>query len=205
MGGQVACRQVTPGKPGCGLPLRGHRGPGPVRASVLLSRVLTEAGGRTCRTPPWACSVSSQSTCWTHCVHLGVGCRHPRPYVVGGVRMDTLGHSDAPAACIVMEGSGRAGPSVKENAWSRKGHAHRGSERKRSQSSGLDPSRCSQPVVPTFTDVPILFTTWFIKLSLGNHPCTKHVHENGTPCVLKDLDVSVYASKELVNGHRHRH
>ena len=44
VGGQVACRQVTPGKPGCGLPLRGHRGPGPVRASVLLSRVLTEAG-----------------------------------------------------------------------------------------------------------------------------------------------------------------
>ena len=25
---------VTPGKPGCSLPLRGHRGPGPVRASV---------------------------------------------------------------------------------------------------------------------------------------------------------------------------
>ena len=44
MGGQLACRQVTPGKPGCGLPLRVHRGPGPVRASVLLSRVLTEAG-----------------------------------------------------------------------------------------------------------------------------------------------------------------
>ena len=44
VGGQLACRQVTPGKPGCGLPLRGHRGPGPVRASVLLSRVLTEAG-----------------------------------------------------------------------------------------------------------------------------------------------------------------
>ena len=43
VGGQVACRQVTPGKP-CGLPLRGHRGPGPVRASALLSRVLTEAG-----------------------------------------------------------------------------------------------------------------------------------------------------------------
>ena len=43
VGGQLACRQVTPGKPGCGLPLWGHRGPGPVRASVLLSRVLTEA------------------------------------------------------------------------------------------------------------------------------------------------------------------
>ena len=44
MGGQLACRQVTPGKPGCGLPLRGPSGPGPVRASVLMSRVVTEAG-----------------------------------------------------------------------------------------------------------------------------------------------------------------
>ena len=42
--------------------------------------------GHTCCTPPWACSVSSQlgatrkrvRTCWTHCVHLGVGSRHPR-------------------------------------------------------------------------------------------------------------------------------
>ena len=30
--------------------------------------------------------------------------------------MDTLGHSDAPAACIVVEGSGRAGPFVVVNA-----------------------------------------------------------------------------------------
>ena len=44
VGGQVACRQVTPGKPGCGLPLRGHRGPGPVRASAHLSQVLVGAG-----------------------------------------------------------------------------------------------------------------------------------------------------------------
>ena len=44
VGGQLACRQVTPGKVGCGLPLRGHKGPGPVHASALLSRVLTEAG-----------------------------------------------------------------------------------------------------------------------------------------------------------------
>ena len=36
VGGQIARRQVTPGKLGCG--------PGPVRAAVLLSRVLTEAG-----------------------------------------------------------------------------------------------------------------------------------------------------------------
>ena len=44
VGGQLACRQVTPKKPGCGLPLRGHKGPRLVRASVPLSRVLTEAG-----------------------------------------------------------------------------------------------------------------------------------------------------------------
>ena len=45
VGGQLTCRHVTPGKPGCGLPLRGHRGLGQsVCASVLLSRVLTEAG-----------------------------------------------------------------------------------------------------------------------------------------------------------------
>ena len=44
VGGQGACRHVTPGKPGCGQPLRWYRGPGPVRASVLLSRVLTEVG-----------------------------------------------------------------------------------------------------------------------------------------------------------------
>ena len=44
VGGQLACRQVTPGKPGRGLPLRVYRGLGPVRASAHLSQVLTEAG-----------------------------------------------------------------------------------------------------------------------------------------------------------------
>ena len=124
VGGQLACRQVTPGRPGCGLPLRGHRGPG--ACSRLSPPVPGPHGGRghTCRTPPWACSVSSQSgatrkrvrSCRTRGVHLGVGSRHPHPYVVDGVRMDTLGHADAPAACIVLEGSGRAGPSVVVNA-----------------------------------------------------------------------------------------
>ena len=51
----VACSLVACGR----LPLRGYRGPGPVRASVLLSRVLVECRGHTCRTPPRACSVSS--------------------------------------------------------------------------------------------------------------------------------------------------
>ena len=41
------------------LPLRGYRGPGPVRASVVLSQVLARSRGHTCRTPPRACSVSS--------------------------------------------------------------------------------------------------------------------------------------------------
>ena len=98
-------------------------GPGPVRASVLLSWVLTEAWGQTCRAPQWACSVSSQSdpfrkrvrTCRTRGVQMGVGSRHPRPYLVHGVRMDTLVHSDATAACIVMEGNGRAEGPEKED------------------------------------------------------------------------------------------
>ena len=37
--------------------------------------------------------------------------------------MDTLGNADAPAACIVMESSGRAGPSVTGNASRREGNA----------------------------------------------------------------------------------
>ena len=124
VGGQVACRQVTPGKPGCGLPLRGHRGLGPVRASVLLSRVLTEAGVTPAvhlRGPAPLAASPAQPVSESVLAGLSVsiwawGARHPRPYVVGGVRMDTLGHSDAPAACIVMEGCGRAGPSVVVNA-----------------------------------------------------------------------------------------
>ena len=88
VGGQLACRQVTPGKLGCGLPLRGHRVPGPVRASVLLSRVLTEAGVTPAvhlRGPaPLAASPTppvseSDKCCRTRGAHLGVRSRHPRP------------------------------------------------------------------------------------------------------------------------------
>ena len=154
MGGQLACRQVTPGKLGCGLPLRGHRGPGPVRASVLLSRVLTEAGVTPAvhlRGPaPLAASpmppvsesgrvlaeLAVSSWAWGADTHARKIC----------VVVDTLGHADAPAACIVLEGSGRAGPSVKEDACRREEQAHH----------RLDPSRCSQPAVysqgaPPFT------------------------------------------------------
>ena len=84
-GWPACCRQVTPGKPGCGLPLRGHRGPGPVRASVLLSRVLVGAAvhlrgpapsaARPTRNP----KASLVSACRTRSVRLGVGSRHPRP------------------------------------------------------------------------------------------------------------------------------
>ena len=53
------------------------------------------------------------------------------------------------------------------------------------------------------SDVPILSATRFITLSLGNHLCTKNVHENvhenGTPCVFKGLNISMYEAKELVN------
>ena len=78
-GWPACCRQATPGKLGCGLPLRGHSGPGQsVRASVLLSRVLTEAGvtpAKNLRGPaPLAASPTQpvsevwQGTCRTRCV-----------------------------------------------------------------------------------------------------------------------------------------
>ena len=102
VGGQLACRQVTPGKLGCGLPLRGHRGQGPVRASVLLSRVLTEAGvtpavhlrgpAPSAASPTQPCKRVWQGTCRARGVQVGVGSRHPCPYLVRGVRM---GHIDA--------------------------------------------------------------------------------------------------------------
>ena len=41
------------------LPLWGYRGPGPVRASVVLSQVLTRSRGHTCRTLRGTGSVSS--------------------------------------------------------------------------------------------------------------------------------------------------
>ena len=41
------------------LPLWGHRGPGPVRASVVLSQVLARSRGHTCRTLRGTGSVSS--------------------------------------------------------------------------------------------------------------------------------------------------
>ena len=50
-GGQLAVSSQVPWIVRGRLPLRGHRGPGPVRASVHLSRVLVEAS-HTCRTPP---------------------------------------------------------------------------------------------------------------------------------------------------------
>ena len=55
--------------------------------------------------------------------------------------MDTLGHADAPAACIVMESSGRAGPSVTGNASRREGHA----EKERHPLSGENVGNPGQP------------------------------------------------------------
>ena len=49
--------------------------------------------------------------------------------------MDTLGHADAPAACIVMESNGQAGPSVTGNASRREGHAEKEERGKRLESS----------------------------------------------------------------------
>ena len=62
---------------------------------------------------------------------------------------DTLGHADAPAACIVLEGSGRAVPSVNEDASRRDEQAHRGRKCDPPGSTVLDPSRCSRPAVST--------------------------------------------------------
>ena len=62
-GGQLAVSSHVPWIVGGRLPLRGNRGPWPVRASVFLSRILVEAGVHTCRTPPRACSVRQSVKC----------------------------------------------------------------------------------------------------------------------------------------------
>ena len=157
--------------------------------------------GHTYCTPPWACSVSSQSdatrkrvrACRTRCVHLGVGNRHPRPYMVHGVKMDTLGHSDTPAACIVLEGSGRAGPSVVVDAWR--------SERDGPSQHSLCTTtlRLKHHLAGDTNGSRIALSLSFsgtFKLSLGNRLCTRHVDKNGTPCVFKILKFSMNESKE---------
>ena len=119
--GQLASRRVTPGKPGCGLPLRGYRGPGPVRASVHLSRVLTEAGVAPAvhlhEPAPLAASPTHpvsefvvaelvvSSWAWRADTHARTQFSAP---------LDTLGHGGVPAAYTVVEPSGRAGGPVKE-------------------------------------------------------------------------------------------
>ena len=157
VGGQGACRQVTPGKPGCGLPLRGYRGLGPVRASVLLSRVLTEAGVAPAvhlRGPaPLAASPAhpeseSGKYLQNSLCPAGRGEQPPTPVQFAG-NMDTLVHGGVPAAHTAMEPSGRAGGSVKKETSNRKGHAHRRRKCKLSGSTGHDSSRCSQPAVST--------------------------------------------------------
>ena len=67
--------------------------------------------------------------------------------------VDTLGHADAPAACIVLKSSGRGGHSVKEETSRR----HRERE--------FQSSRCSQPAIS--------------KPLFNHHLFTRHVHENG--------------------------
>ena len=59
------------------LPLRGHRGPGPVRASVFLSQVLARSRGHTCRTLRGTGSVSnatSLSVCAWLARNRRIGC-----------------------------------------------------------------------------------------------------------------------------------
>ena len=116
------------------LPLRVHRGPGQsVRASDLLSRVLTEAGVTPAvhlRGPALLAASPTQPVGESGkvlaelAVSWGRGEQTPMPSVFD-VLMDTLGHADAPAACIVVESSRRAGPSVTGNASRREGHAEK--------------------------------------------------------------------------------
>ena len=152
--------------------MRGTRGPGPVRASVHLSRVLTEARVTPAihlrRPAPLAASPTQPGNESGKCLQnsqcpAGREEQTPTPEPsprrpLHGARLDTLGHCCAPAACIVMKPSGRAGGSVKKDASKRKGHAHRGRE--------FQSSRCSRPAVSK---------------PLFNHCLfTGHVHENGT-------------------------
>ena len=58
-GGQVAVSSHVLWIVGGRLPLREYRGPGPVRASVVLSQVLARSRGHTCRTLRGTGSVSS--------------------------------------------------------------------------------------------------------------------------------------------------
>ena len=58
-GGQVAVSSHVLWIVGGRLPLRGYRGPGPVRASVVLSQVLARSRGHTCRTLRGTGSVSN--------------------------------------------------------------------------------------------------------------------------------------------------
>ena len=58
-GGQLAVSSHVLWIVGGRLPLRGYRGPGPVRASVVLSQVLARSRGHTCRTLRGTGSVSS--------------------------------------------------------------------------------------------------------------------------------------------------
>ena len=55
------------------LPLRGYRGPGPVRASVVLSQVLARSRGHTCRTLRGTGSVSNAILTIRKCLSWHVG------------------------------------------------------------------------------------------------------------------------------------
>ena len=137
--------------------IAGTRDQRPVRASVLLSRVLTEAGvapavhlrgpAPLAASPMQPASESGRDLQNSLCP-AGRGEQTPTP-VIFATSMDTLGHADAPAACTVMDGSGFAGCSVKEDACRREEQAHHGRKCTPPRSTGLEPSRCSQPAVST--------------------------------------------------------
>ena len=79
---------------------------GPVRASVLLSRVLTEAGVAPLAASPAQPISESGKVLAELAVSRAWGAVTPMPVSIG-VLMDTLGHADAPATCIVMQARGK--------------------------------------------------------------------------------------------------
>ena len=115
--GQLACRQVTPGKPGCGRGITGDRGlfapqsscPG---SSRRQGSHLPYTSVGLLRQQPVRCLPQANLVRYMQNSLCPAGRgeeTHARKFTA---YLDTLGLADGPAACIVMESSGRAGPAV---------------------------------------------------------------------------------------------
>ena len=119
-GWPACCRQVTPGKLGCGLPLRGAHGSGAVcsrlspsvpgpHESRVAPAVHLRGPARSAASPTQPVGESGKVLAelaapkWTWGEDT-----HSRTQFAAS--LDTLGQCGAPAACTVVEPSGRAGP-----------------------------------------------------------------------------------------------